>query len=161
MQWTRTNCRRMRRAATEGEHCITTNVDAGYALHVYKNPKVGGKAARVVPLMTNCAPEEQNTVSKSGKPVPGVIQAYRDLAGGGGHNQPTRLTMARKGEIYEMVRFCSGVHAALRSNKCISCSAVHKVHPPRLLNVRFSTACIGTHVPKRVSTRPHTVKKPK
>ena len=51
---------------SEGEHCITTNADAGYALHVYKNPKVGGKAARVVPLMTNCAPEEQNTVSKSG-----------------------------------------------------------------------------------------------
>ena len=67
---------------SEGEHCITTNADAGYALHVYKNPKVGGKAARVVPLMTNCAPEEHNTVSKSGKPVPGVIQAYSDLAGG-------------------------------------------------------------------------------
>ena len=67
---------------SEGEHCITTNADAGYALHVYKNPKVGGKAACVVPLMANCAPEEQYTVSESGKPVPGVIQAYRDLAGG-------------------------------------------------------------------------------
>ena len=40
------------------------------------------KNAPKIPLMTNCAPEEQKTVSKSGKPVPGVIQAYRDLAGG-------------------------------------------------------------------------------
>ena len=145
---------------SEGEHCITTNADAGSALHVYKNPKVGGKAARVVPVMTNCAPEEQNTVSKSGKRVPGVIQAYRDLAGGVDTANQLALRWRERGRFRKWSDSVQ-VHAVLRSNKCISCSAVHKVHPPRLLNVRFSTACIGTHVPKRVSTRPQTVKKPK
>ena len=29
--------------------------DLPFALHCFKNPKVGGKAARVVPMYTNCS----------------------------------------------------------------------------------------------------------
>ena len=51
----------------EREMRVTTNVHARYALHVYNNPKVGGKALCVVPVLTSCIVEEEHTLSKTGK----------------------------------------------------------------------------------------------
>ena len=37
----------------QGESYVTSNVDASYAPHVYENRKVGGKAPRVLQVVTN------------------------------------------------------------------------------------------------------------
>ena len=45
---------------------------------------MGGKAPRVVPALTNCTDEEEHTVFHTGKPVHGIIEAYKNMVRGGG-----------------------------------------------------------------------------
>ena len=54
----------------------------GFALCVYKNPKVGGKAARVVPFLTNCRFRNEWVHHHLRYRIPRPVFAYRYLAGG-------------------------------------------------------------------------------
>ena len=52
-------------------------------LQVYKNPRVGHKPPRVVPLLSNCGfPQEVVVHKKRGYEMPAIIGCYRALAGG-------------------------------------------------------------------------------
>ena len=56
---------------------------ANYTLQVYKNPRVGHKPPRVVPLLSNCGfPQEVVVHKKRGYEMPAIIGCYRALAGG-------------------------------------------------------------------------------
>ena len=52
-----------------------------YALSVYKNPKVGCKAAKVVPLLTNCLAGPPR-MHRTGYQLPGIIANYRNFSPG-------------------------------------------------------------------------------
>ena len=52
------------------------------ALAIYKNPKVGGKPARIVPMVTNCTFGSEWKSHRRGYMLPGPIHGYRQLAGG-------------------------------------------------------------------------------
>ena len=64
-----------------GHVSTATHRHGHYSMAVYKNPKVGSKPPRVVPLLTNCT--FQNRWWWSGRAeIPCEIGAYRQLAGG-------------------------------------------------------------------------------
>jgi hypothetical protein len=57
----------------------------GYCLHLYKNPKVGGKAPRVVPVLSNLAFGGGVVRHARGYSIPTCIHAYRQSANGVDH----------------------------------------------------------------------------
>ena len=61
--------------------CVNTVVHEKhkYALSVYKNPKVGRKAANVVPLLTNCLPGPPQ-MHRRGYELHGIIANYRKFS---------------------------------------------------------------------------------
>ena len=63
--------------------CVNTAVHEKhkYALSVYKNPKVGRKAAKVVPLLTNCLAGPP-CMHRRGYQLPGIIMNYRKFSPG-------------------------------------------------------------------------------
>ena len=64
---------------------------ANYTLQVYKNPRVGHKPPRVVPLLSNSGfPQEVVVHKKHGYEISAIIGCYRALVGGvNTANQPT------------------------------------------------------------------------
>ena len=64
-----------------GEECAVAS-DLPFALHCFKNPKVGGKAARVVPMYTNCSVDPALWQHPRGHWLPPLVGAYRSLAAG-------------------------------------------------------------------------------
>ena len=54
----------------------------GYNLKLFKNPKVGSKPPRVVPILTNCSYPSQFTKHKNRYELPHVVASYRVLANG-------------------------------------------------------------------------------
>ena len=63
--------------------CVNTVVHEKhkYALSVYKNPKVGRKVAKVVPLLTNCLPGPPR-MHQRGYQLPGIIANCRKFSPG-------------------------------------------------------------------------------
>ena len=56
---------------------------ANYTLQVYKNPRLGHKPPRVVPLLSNCGfPQEVVVHKKRGYEMPAIIGCYRALVDG-------------------------------------------------------------------------------
>ena len=55
---------------------------AGYSLYAFKSPKVGSKAGKVVPMLTNCEVVGQFTTHKRGYELPTVVQVYRQASNG-------------------------------------------------------------------------------
>ena len=65
-----------------GDVNTVVHKEHGYALSVYKNPKVGRKPAKVVPLLTNCL-TGGSLPHRSGRyHLPGIIANYRRFAPG-------------------------------------------------------------------------------
>ena len=60
----------------------TTVTPEGYHLGTYRNPKVGGKAARLVPFLTNCSFDNAPVRHLRGYTIPRMVYAYRQLCGG-------------------------------------------------------------------------------
>ena len=56
--------------------------DLPFALHCFKNSKVGGKGARVVPMYTNCSVDPALWQHPRGHWLPPLVGAYRCLAAG-------------------------------------------------------------------------------
>ena len=85
---------------------------------------MGGKALCVVPVVTNRTIEQENTLSRTGKPVRSIIQAYKHLAGAGGgrHSRLVGFAMAGEGEGHEVVQRCSGIRGAVCCGKCLHSS---------------------------------------
>lgn len=65
-----------------GHMVSCTFVEYKYSLHVYKNPAVGSKAPRLVPLLSNCEFDPTWPVHKRGYTVPPPIGFYRKHANG-------------------------------------------------------------------------------
>ena len=67
----------------EGETATCTVDDARYAMLVFKNPKVGHKPPRVVPMLTNVHfPRARPVHRRSGNEVNPVVANYRQLSRG-------------------------------------------------------------------------------
>ena len=66
----------------EGEEECAVASELPFALHCFKNPKVGGKAARVVPMYTNCSVDPALWQHPRGHWLPPLSGAYRSLAAG-------------------------------------------------------------------------------
>ena len=67
----------------EGQTATCTVDDARYAMVVFKNPKVGHKPPRVVPMLTNVHfPQAGPTHRRSWDEVNPVVASYRQLSRG-------------------------------------------------------------------------------
>ena len=67
----------------EGQTATCTVDDARYAMVVFKNPKIGHKPPRVVPMLTNLHfPQARTVHRRSGNEVNPVVAGYRPLSRG-------------------------------------------------------------------------------
>ena len=104
----------------KGQTAVCTVADFKYSLCVYKNPKVGHKPPRVVPMLTNVwfarkGPPHQ----RSGREVHPVVAAYRTLSRGVDGVNQMALQMRQVGRqmtwVTRCVRSCSGTRLRMRS----------------------------------------------
>lgn len=77
------------------------HTEYNYALCVYKNPKVGLKPARCVPIVTNCSLDHLPTevVHPRGYKLPGLVHTYRIVANGVDHHNQMGLTYRELGRM--------------------------------------------------------------
>jgi hypothetical protein len=98
--------------------------DGGYELFVYKNPRVGHKPPRVVPLLSNCVFPEGGTVHARGYTLPAVVQVYRQLAGG--VDTSNQMALQHR-ELGRFVNWAKAVRAFLLRYAVVNCHTVARL----------------------------------